>query len=269
MRITVLTLAVAILAAPVSAQEVQKGMVLQKLPSSLEAMLGVALDSNPDIQVADADLNHAHAKLKQVRLKVSHALVEAFQQRHLRLEALEIARTNYAGMKTRADDGLITRAELSGARQSLTATEVALTETESVIRALTGLNPTSGKTPEGLEEAMTTAFQYNGEVALAEADLVRMDARSNQVRLKVTEEVSITFQTRRSVLNALAVAEKNFQRMQAKVEKGLVHEEEKLVAFQGVIEAEGELVRIEAHLRYLLGLGSIRKKSESGADEMK
>lgn len=265
-RITVLMLCVTIFAAPSLAQ---KGIALQKLPSSLEEMLGVALDSNPDIQVADADLHYAHAKLKQVRLKVSHALVEAFQERHLRMEALEIVRTKYARIKARAEDGMITSTELSDARQTLTASEVALTEAESVIRALTGLDPTSGKTPEVLEEALTTAFQSNGEVALAEADLVRMDVRSNQVRLKVTEEVTITFQMRRSMMNALAVAEKIYQRVQANVEMGRDHEDEKLVAFQGVIEAEAELVRIEAHLRYLLGLGGLRKKSESGSDKKK
>ena len=243
-----------------------KTVALQKLPSSLEEMLGRALGSNPDIQVAEADIHHAHAKVKQIRMKVSHALVGAFLHRNLRREALEIAKSKYTNMKILVEAGRTDSESLFTHRQALTLAEAALVETESMIRGLVGMDPSSGKTPDLLEKTLTMAFQSNGEIALAKADLIRMDARSNQIRLKVTEEVTITYQTRRSKMNALVIVKKVYQRAQERVEQGLLREDEKLTAFQAVIESEAELIRAEAHLRYLLGLGGTvhsREKSQS------
>src|SRR5437870_8600406 len=46
-------------------------------PNSLEAMLSVALKSNPDIQVAEAKLREAEAGLNKARVQVLQQLVTA------------------------------------------------------------------------------------------------------------------------------------------------------------------------------------------------
>ena len=51
-----------------------------QLPESLEAAIGTALRSNPDIRVADAKLATAQAELDQVRLSVVHEVTKAFQK---------------------------------------------------------------------------------------------------------------------------------------------------------------------------------------------
>jgi hypothetical protein len=115
---------------------------------------------------------------------------------------------------------------------------------------------------------LAIALSSNGEIMLAQADLIRMDARLNQTRLQMTEEVTIAFQTGRVKKNALNNAEKVLQMIKERGSQGIVSKEEELSAFQAKIEAEAELARIEAHIRYLLGLGGTvhsRKRSESGS----
>jgi len=240
----------------------EKTFTLQKLPSSLEEMLSRALEANPDICVAKADLQYAYARVKQVRLKISQALVEAFQARHVRKEALKIEKSKYENMHKLVESGHLQKESLFPQRQSLAAAEAALAETESMIRGLAGIDPVSGNTPDSLEKALSQAFQSNGEIGLTKADLIRMEAKLNQIRLKVSEEVTITFQVQRSKRNALVVAEKMFHKVQTRAEEGVLPEHEKLAAFQAVIEAEAELARVEARLRYLLGLGGVLRSSQ-------
>jgi hypothetical protein len=82
---------------------------------------------------------------------------------------------------------------------------------------------------------------------------MRMQARSDQVRLKVTEEVTIAHQTRRAKRNALDQAKRRLQRILELRDQGMVGPEEEYPAYQAVFEAEAELVQIEARLRYLMG----------------
>ena len=232
-----------------------KKISLQKIPSSLEEMLTGALDSNPDILVAEADLNHAQAKVNQVRLNVSHALVHAFQQRMIHQNSLKNAKSRYERLKALMETGQADSFSVDDQRQTVLAEEGAVAETEAIIREIIGMNPSSGETPESLEEMLTVALESNGEIVLARADLVRMDARLNQVRLRVTEDVTIAYQMRRTRRAALDTSKSILNRIEEKLNQGIVSQEEMLPAFQAVIEAEADLVRIEARIRYLMGLG--------------
>lgn len=233
----------------------KKAAALAEIPSSLEEMLAHALKSNPDILVAEADLYHAQAVAKQTRLEVSRMIVEAFLQRKTRKENVEIAKRRYSDMKMVASAGGMNQTDLFEFQQTLTAAEAALAEIEAELRSLTGVDPVSGRRFIMLEEALDEAFESNGEIMLAQADLVRMDTRLNRMRLQVIEEVTITFQTRRSLELALDNAHRAHQRAQERVKQGIIPEEERLEAFQHLIEIEAEHLRVEAHLRYLLGIG--------------
>ncbi len=251
----------------------EKAPTLREIPSSLEEMLISALRSNPDILVAEADLVQARAKLKQVRLKISHALLEATLQRKLCVSIVESTTTEYERMKIRAAKGMVSSDTLAEARQAVMAAEAAFSETEAMIHALIGIDPSTGKPPESYEQMLTLALRSNGEIALAESDLVRMDARLNQVRLRVTEEVTVTHQMRRVKQNAVAIAKSYQAEMRERVAQGLIRKSyEELEWLQGVIEAEAEVIQIDARIRYLLGLGgAVRssKKEESGSTSTK
>jgi hypothetical protein len=228
--------------------------VLAERPSSLDNMLALALESNPDILVAEADLHHAQAVARQTRLEVSRMLVEAFLQRRAMKENLEIVKERLSGMEMLVETGQMRHSELLDHKQELTSVEAGLAEIEAVLRSLAGVDPASGRKLGTLEEALELALEANGEIVLAEADLVRMDTRLNRMRLQVMEEVTITFQTRRSLEYALDSAHKAHHRAQERVKQGVVPEEERLAAFQHLIEIEVELNSIEAHLRFLLGI---------------
>jgi len=231
----------------------KKVFALKKIPSSLEEILACALKSNPDIVVAEADLYHAQAKLKQARLKVSHALVEAFQQRKIRQLALEGAKKNYERMKLLSETGRLNDDDLNTHRQALSEAESSLTETEAMIAAVIGQDPISQKNPGSLEALLAIALQSNGEILLAKADLLRMDARSNQIRLQVTEEVTVAYQMRRVNKHALDTAKRMLQLTLNRIEQGIISSEEELPVFQAMIETEAELARTEARIRYLMG----------------
>jgi|GEM_PF-2095167 len=248
----------------------EKIVTLQKIPSSLEAMLARALEANPDILVAEADHYHAQTVVKQMRLRVSQALIEAYHQLKMRQNALQDARHKYARMERLFKEGLLDEDSLITHRQGLLPADAAVAEIEAMIRGIMGVDPLSGKTPESLEEMLTIALRSNGEIMLAEADLIRMDARLNQTRLKVTEEVTIAFQMLRITKNALGFAQHVWQKTEVLVDKNLDSKDAERSAFQAMIEAEAELVQFEAHIRYLLGLGGIvqaRKKSGSGGSK--
>lgn len=238
------------------AKDGEKAFTLQKLPSSLEEMLGRALKSNPDIQVAEADLHQAQTRLNQVRLHVSQILVEVFQARRACIEGLQIAKEKHDQMQKKVDAGLVHQELMYELRQDVTMKEVGLAEVESSIRRHVGIDPVNGKTPESLEKGLAQAFQTNGDVALARADLVRADAILNQARLKVTEEVTINFQERRSRQHAVNMHKKALEKAQEQWKESC------LGNIQTVIEAETALNKVEARLRYLLGLGGSFKTSK-------
>src|SRR5688572_26321607 len=56
------------------------------LPATLEAMLAVALRSNPDLLLADIATRRAEAELNQTRLKVAHEVSSLFREREILLE---------------------------------------------------------------------------------------------------------------------------------------------------------------------------------------
>jgi len=254
--ITIIVLVLAIAASLSFAQD-KKDRILQEIPSSLEAMFACAFKSNPDILVAEADLLQAQAKLKQVRLKISRALIEASLHRSLSINAVEIARREYERRESLVKRGQLQGESLAAERQALAGAEAAVTESEVMIRAIIGLDPAAAKTPESFDEMLTLALRSNGDIALSEADLVRMDARSNQVRLRVAEEVTIAHQMRRVNQNAVEIATNFLQKRRQMAKDNLLSKDEELVAFQKLIEAETELIRTEARIRYLLGLGDI------------
>lgn len=230
-------------------------VTLQEIPSSLGEMLARALEANPDILVAEADLHHAQAVVRHVRLEVSREVIETFHTIKVRRSILKGAEAEYRRMEQLEESGRLPSDSLFPHRQAVTKAEAAVVEVEARIRGLIGQDPSSGKIPASLEEILAVALRSNGEVMLAEADLVRMDTRLNRTRLEVVEEVTVTYQTARVNKIAIDHARMIFQRMVERVNQGIVSKDEELIALQAKMEAEAELARVEAHVRYLLGLG--------------
>ena len=114
--------------------------------------------------------------------------------------------------------------------------------------------------PEKLEDMVSKALESNGEIALAEAGLARMEALLNQVRLKVTQEVSTVFHQQRLMDKTLALAQEQLQVIQIQAEGGRVPDDKVRDARQALLKIEAERMQDEAYVRYLLGLGVILSK---------
>ncbi len=118
--------------------------------------------------------------------------------------------------------------------------------------------------PKDLEEMLARAFRSNPEIQLAEAKLRGVEAELNQVRLRITEEVMGLFndqKLKRQRLQRLQVA---LGQVHQRLAAGLSSSDEVAASEIAVIEAEADQTRLEAKLRYALGL--VGKRPAAGSD---
>ncbi len=240
---------------------------LQQIPDTLEGMLSRALQSSPDIRVAEADLLHAQASVKQVRLKVSQAVVGIYHD-------LNAQRTNLKHVKQELSrvQNLIELGRAGGESeiphlQALSEGGARLARSEAMIRTILGIESPAAKPPETLEDLLANSFDANADIALAESVTARMLARLNQTRFKVMQEVADAFQARRVKRSALDMARRKLELAQHRVEKGLISKNDEMEPIQALIESEAELMQIEAHIRYLLGLGGKIQSKKQGPEK--
>lgn len=233
---------------------------MEKIPSDLGAMLALAFERNPDIRLAEADLRHAMLEMYLVRLKVSQAVIEAYYEVELLRNALEGVEKKYDRIQRLQEANSVDEGTVFVHFQELMESRTAHSRGKAQLRAVIGLDPTGNEMPEKLEDMVSKALESNGEIALAEAGLVRMEALLNQVRLKVTQEVSSAFHHRRVVDSTLALAQERLRMIQIQVDRGMVSTEKAMDGRQAILEIEAEKMQDEAHVRYLLGLGVILSK---------
>lgn len=228
---------------------------MDKIPGDLGEMLALAYERNPDIRLAEADLRHAVLEMQQIRLQVAQAVVEAYYEMEVLQNALEGVKEQYARIQRLQEAKSVDEGAVAGRFQELMEARTAHSRSQAQLRAIIGLDPAGGEMPEKLEDMVAKALECNGEIALAEAGLVRMEAMLNQVRLKVTQEVSSAFHQRRIMDNALALEQQRLQVIQMQADRGLASTEKVMEARQALLRIEAEAMQDEAFVRYLLGLG--------------
>jgi hypothetical protein len=255
--------------AETAGQAQEEALAFQQIPDSLEGMIARALQSSPDIQVAEADLLYAQASLKQVRFEVSQQVVEVYHELKVLNSKQESVKRELARFNQLMEAGLTGPEEEIPLLHALFETGAEKARAEAMMRTILGVEP-SAKLPESLEELLAGSFDNNPEIALAESKLARMDARFNQTRLEVTGEVTNAFHARRVKRNALDMAMRSLQLVQQRIKEGLLSKENEMEPIQVMIESEAELMKVEAHIRYLLGLeGKLQSKKKGDSDTMK
>jgi len=237
---------------------------LQQIPDTLEKMLAHALKSSPDIQVAEADILHARAAMKQVRLEVSQAVIEIYHDLKVKESKLEQATKQLSRVHQLISEGLATRETEFEFYQALAEAKAGVARSQAMLRTMIGIEPNAAKTPQTLEDLLAASFKANAEIALADSMLSRMDAKLNQARCKVTLEVTNAFHRRRVHQNAHDMAKMQLGRVQKMIKDGLCSDDHSIEPIQAIIESEAKIMQVEAHIRYLLGLGleAVRKTKD-------
>ncbi len=225
------------------------------MPGTLEDAITRALEFNPDIVAAKADLRYTQAKLRQVRLKTSQAVAAAYHRREACKLALEGARDSYTRIRQLVKAGAADQETEHAHRQALFEAEAAYVLSETEMHYLVGQNPTSAKIPRKLEDVLKTAMQSNADIELAAAEVAQAEAKLNRYRLKVTQDITTAFHMKRVRRNALEDATRALALIRQRVKQGVVSESEQFPAVHAMFEAEAALVRLEADLRYLMGVG--------------
>ncbi len=120
--------------------------------------------------------------------------------------------------------------------------------------ATTGGDPLS-PLPGTLEEILEQALRSNPEILVGQAKLREAQAELNQRRLSVTQQVVRLHFQRDEDQQLIQQKRKSLQRLQQMVTTGTISDEEVRAVSIEIAQAEGNLARVEADLRYAMGAG--------------
>jgi hypothetical protein len=118
-----------------------KRISASELPATLDAMLATALRSNPDIRLAEIEVQKAEAQLNQARLKMAQEITSRYRQREVLVELAS------------AYKALVNQGPRHDERYKMLETTQAIAKIESELRYLVGLGaeskPPSASPPGG------------------------------------------------------------------------------------------------------------------------
>ncbi len=151
--------AVVIVACAVRAQE------KPAVPDSLEAALAVAMQSHPDVLLAEAKLRQAEAEVMQARLKAAREVVELWNGRRIVAAEHASARRTLERSRTLFDKGALGQAELDATEDRVIKTEVAMSNSEVALRGLMGLMNVTPASGWNALTRRTTPVRFDGATA--------------------------------------------------------------------------------------------------------
>lgn len=109
--------------------------------------------------------------------------------------------------------------------------------------------------PDSLEAMLARALESNPDLALVEAKLAAARAHVSQTRLRVAQQVTMLHVERTRLTKLRDIVARRLVETQRRIEAGVVSITELTEATLAVAEADADLARTEAELRYVLGLG--------------
>jgi hypothetical protein len=108
-------------------------------PLSLEAMLDMALKSNPDVRLAEAKLREAEAELNRVRLQISQKVSQVQQALELHRAMIKEAQTIVDTLRQEVAAGRSHGNQLATAQMDLYARKAGLSKLEAELPTLLGV----------------------------------------------------------------------------------------------------------------------------------
>ncbi|MEQ8764833.1 MAG: hypothetical protein RL885_12955 [Planctomycetota bacterium] len=119
--------------------------------------------------------------------------------------------------------------------------------------------------PKTLEEQLAVALERNPQVRLAEAKVRQAEAELTEVRLRITEEIIQLQSDLAGQQLEIEVAKESLLRSEQLVKSGHASSETASQDKIRLLKAEGELTRLQARQRYLLGVdrASARRSATS------
>jgi hypothetical protein len=124
--------------------------------SKLEEMLEQALQSNPDVRVAEAKVREAEAKLNQTRLAVTQKVATLYASLDAAKQAVEVAEADLAGATKRFESGRITVEEYMKSRHQVAIAKAELAKLQAEVPYLVGkrLGEESASTDKAIENGL-------------------------------------------------------------------------------------------------------------------
>jgi hypothetical protein len=152
----------------------------------LEDLLAEAMRNNPDIQVAQAKLHEAEAKLNRARLQVMQKVMAFYHGLESQKAQVALAEKEYERIAVLARDGSVTPQIADAARQKLILAKTKLAEMEAELPYLLGKNPLH---KEDKAEAELQRFRYHWAIAraheqIAAANTLAKDLKERRQQLR-------------------------------------------------------------------------------------
>jgi hypothetical protein len=117
--------------------EPPKALTPQK-PLTLAEAIAVAMESNPDVRVAAAEVELARAKLEQTRLQVTAKLTQAYAAKEAADQVLAASEQHLLGVRKMVDRGVSPLKDLSAAEVDFAQAKSVRISAEAAIGALAG-----------------------------------------------------------------------------------------------------------------------------------
>ena len=111
----------------------------EKIPQKLDAMLARAMQTNPEVLLAQAQLEQARAELNQVRLKVTQEIIEVHAHRQTLRLRIQGAQQRMEEAQQLFTSGMLSQGELRKEQVTLIESEGELASTDAQIRYLLGM----------------------------------------------------------------------------------------------------------------------------------
>ena len=167
-----------------------------KLPTDLAEMLAVAIESNPEIEQAEAKLRQAQADLKQVRLSVTRQVVTSFHQLAKERELQKERERELESWKRRVEVGNAREVDGVAVRVKLTELKARSAQIEATLRYLMGRGGeealrrprSTASTSRRRRRPMGNPFQASSAPAIQEATGRLLDA---SIEIVFTEEMTL------------------------------------------------------------------------------
>lgn len=127
-----------------------KPLLEQEIPTSLEDKLSAALQSNPQVNLAEAKLLQAEAELKEARLRVTEETIQAHNALEKQQLVIQSRHEQLKRTQMLAEKGLSSSTHESEARIALLEAEGELTQIRARLRHLLGLDGSgTSRQPQG------------------------------------------------------------------------------------------------------------------------
>jgi outer membrane protein TolC len=255
---------------------------------TLDEMLKVALEHNPDIRAARAEVSVAEANLDRTRLTLVKELT-AFRDRRLTLKtSLTAAVEELAFVERLAAQGFTTESNVTAAREKVDALQLQFREVATELPFLLGApfedgneqapaseaerqtDDSTGK-PDDAEPTMPTldqmlriGMQHNPDVRAARGEVALAEANLDRTRLTVVKELTAYRDRWHSAKAELSAAEQELANIEEAYEQGAFPISMVNDARQKVSAVQLKLREVEAELPFLMG-ASLEDENEQTA----